>query len=74
MTSQHNSSTGSIPSAVAVVITTVSMGVSVYPMGHAPLYSACDRNWGLGMPRFHGAVRGPQVGIHGPSACADTPK
>ena len=30
MTSQHNSSTGSIPGAVAVVITTVSMGVSVY--------------------------------------------
>ena len=30
MTSQYNSSTGSIPGAVAVVITTVSMGVSVY--------------------------------------------
>ena len=74
MTSQHNSSTGSIPGAVALVITAVSMGVCVYPLDTPPLYRACDRNWGLGMPRFHGAVRGSQLGIHGPHACADVPK
>ena len=38
MTSQHNSCTGSIPGAVAVVITTVSRGVSV-PSGTRPLYT-----------------------------------
>ena len=68
MTGQHNSSTGRNPGAVAAVITDVSLGVCVYPEGHAPLYRFCDRKlfyacaWNSGM---HGAVRGPHWESHG---------
>ena len=54
MTSQHISCTGSIPGAVALVITAVSMGVSV-PTVDTPLctgYATGLGPWNASVPRL----------------------